>query len=205
MHEKTPKVLENVRFKYQLPDNYLLTVGSINERKNLLGMVKALKLIPEDQRLPLVVIGKGGSYKKKVLQYIRANQLGKWVSFLSVDFDDLPAIYQNADVFLYPSFFEGFGIPVLEALFSKTPVITSNKSSLPEAGGTGATLIDPSSAEAIAEAIQKIVEDAEYRQSSIEAGYKHAQKFKGEPLTHQMMDLYEKVLGQDHFTSPLIT
>ena len=96
MQEKANKTLESVQRRYQLPDNYILTVGSITERKNLMGMVQAIEQLPEGQRLPLVVVGKGRAYKSKVRQYIAKKGLAKWVQFVNVSFDDLPAVYQNA-------------------------------------------------------------------------------------------------------------
>jgi glycosyltransferase involved in cell wall biosynthesis len=205
MLEKTRRTLELVRQRYQLPDSFMLTVGSVTERKNLMGIVEALRQIPEGQRIPLVVVGKGGAYKQKVIQFIQSNRLGKWVQFVDVDFDDLPGLYQTASLFLYPSFYEGFGIPVLESLFSGTPVITSNVSSLPEAGGEGACLVDPANAEEISHAMLRILEDSDYRKRLITKGYDHAEKFKGEPLTHQLMDVYEQLVGEDHITPEPIT
>jgi len=205
MQEKTNKTLQNVRQRYNLPQEYMLTVGSITERKNLMGMVQALEQLPDEDRVPLVVVGKGKNYKNQILQYLKKNRLEKWVHFVDASFDDLPAVYQNASLFLYPSFFEGFGIPVLEALFSGLPVITSNVSSLPEAGGPGALLVDPAQPEAIAEGIKRILNDSAYREALIHNGYQHAQQFRGEPLTHQMMDLYEQLVGEEHITPEPIT
>ena len=205
MLEKTNRTLELVRQRYELPSSFMLTVGSITERKNLLGILEAIAQLPEGQRIPLIVVGKGGAYKQKALQFIQTYRLDKWVRFVDVDFDDLPSLYQMASLFLYPSYYEGFGIPVLEALFSGTPAITSNVSSLPEAGGDGAYLVDPSNSEEISYAILKILEDASYRNNLIQKGYDHAEKFRGEPLTHQLMDLYELLVGEDHITPEPIT
>jgi glycosyltransferase involved in cell wall biosynthesis len=205
MHEKANKTLNRVRERYQLPQEYMLTVGSITERKNLMGMVQAMEHLPEGQRIPLVVVGKGKAYKSRIVQYIKRKRLEKWVQFVDASFEDLPAVYQNASLFLYPSFFEGFGIPVLEALFSGLPVITSNTSSLPEAGGPGAHLVDPAQPESIAEGIERILNDSAYRSQLISLGYDHAQQFRGEPLTHQMMELYEELVGEEHSTPEPIT
>ncbi|MCB9287466.1 MAG: glycosyltransferase family 4 protein [Lewinellaceae bacterium] len=195
MVEKSKKTFEELRRRYQLPENYLLTVGSITARKNLMGIVRALEQLPESCRLPLVVVGQGGRYRSKVLSFIRKNRMERLVHFIDVNFDDLPGVYQKASVFLYPSFYEGFGIPILESLFSKTPVITSNVSSLPEAGGPGAHLVDPNHPAEIAAGIEKILSDDNYRQSLIEKGFEHAQQFRGEPLSAKMMSLYMNVVG----------
>ncbi len=205
MMEKSQKTIDSAQRRYQLPEEYLLTVGSITERKNLLGIIKALWELPESYRLPLVVVGKGGAYKNKVLEYIHEKGISQQVHFIDVAFDDLPAVYQKAALFLYPSFYEGFGIPILESLFSKTPVITSGRSSLPEAGGPGAHLVDPSDPKDIAEGIEKVLSDEAYRQRLIEQGFKHARQFRGEPLAQQMMQLYKTVVGEGHTEPEPIT
>lgn len=198
MQELANKTLLAVRKKYQLPEDYMLYVGSITERKNLMGIVQAMAELPKDQRLPLVAIGRGGSYKQKVVQYLKKQQLAKCVQFVAADFDDLPAIYQGSSLFLYPSLYEGFGIPILEALFSRVPVITSQTSSLPEAAGPGAALVDPANSSDIAQTILRILDNADYRQQLIDQGYQHAQQFRGEPLAQQMMELYQSLTG--HYT-----
>ena len=193
MQKKPPKAIEGVLRKYQLPADFFLYVGSITERKNLLNVVKALPLLPASLRLPLVVIGKGDRYKAKVQAYLKEKRLEKQVFFIQIDFDDLPVLYQQAAVFVYPSYYEGFGIPLMEALFSRTPVITSNVSSLPEAGGPGASLIDPDQSEAIAEALEELLQDSDLRQRKIDMGYEYAQQFRGTLLSRKMMDLYKSV------------
>ncbi len=196
LQEKSPGLIAAVLSKYQLPAEYFLYVGSLIERKNLLGIVQALTLLPPDLRLPLVVIGDGKSYKQQVQRYIARQGLEQQVRFIKVDFEDMPALYQQAQAFIYPSLYEGFGIPVLEALFSRTPVITSNVSSLPEAGGPGAWLVDPLQPEQIAEGIQRILTDAAFREDMVVKGLAHAQQFRGEPLTAALMRCYESVLAQ---------
>lgn len=196
MQEKSPKAIEAVLKKYQLPADYFFYVGSLIERKNLLGIVQALELLPNDLKLPLVVIGDGKAYKLKVQEYIARKGLQKQVIFIKADFDDMPALYQQARIFIYPSVYEGFGIPVLEALFSQTPVITSNISSLPEAGGANSCLVDPTQPEQIAEGVQKILRDDAFRKNMVEKGFDYAQQFKGEPLTEQLMALYESLLAR---------
>lgn len=198
MVEKSRKTFEGLRRRYRLPEKYLLTVGSITERKNLLGIIRALEQLPESCRLPLVVVGQGSRHRAKVQAFVQKNRLEHLVHFADVSFDDLPAVYQKASVFLYPSFYEGFGIPILEALFSKTPVITSNVSSLPEAGGPGAHLVDPRRPEEIAAGIERVLSDEAYRKELIEKGHAYAQQFRGEPLAHKMMELYKKVVGGGH-------
>lgn len=194
MQERSPKTIEATLKRYKLPSEYFFYVGSIIERKNLLGIIQAMEMLPADLQLPLVVIGEGKAYKQKVLSYIAEKKLTDKVIFIKADFDDMPALYQHAKIFLYPSYYEGFGIPVLEALFSRTPVITSNVSSLPEAGGEDTYLVDPTQPEQIAIGIQKILTDDVFRHQMIGKGYAYAQQFRGEPLAEQLMDLYESLL-----------
>lgn len=205
MQEKPNKTREAVRKRYQLPEAYMLSVGAITQRKNLLGVVKALALLPESERLPLVVVGRGGAYRRTVQSYIESAGLKSWVRFVDIGFDDLPAVYQSASLFVYPSLYEGFGIPVLEALFSQVPVLTSNTSSLPEAGGPGAHKVDPTSPEAIAEGIKRLLTDQAYGNQLISQGYEHAQRFRGEALTKQMMKLYYELIGQEDLVPEAIT
>lgn len=193
--EKSPAILAQVRQQYQLPETFLLYVGSIIARKNLLGIVQALLELPPSQRLPLVVVGSGKAYLQTVLAFIQQHRLAPWVHFRQVSNADLPAVYQLASIFLYPSHGEGFGIPILEALCSRTPVITSNVSSLPEAAGLQASLIDPADPAAIAQSIVNILHDPLLRENMREQGFRHAQKFRGEPLSQELMDLYRALTG----------
>ena len=155
------------------PDEFVLYVGSVNSRKNLLGIVKAMERIPEFMRLPLVVVGNGREYKQEVERYIAGHRLDKHVIWLSdlKDNKHLQALYTLASVFLYPSFYEGFGLPVAEAMLSGCPVITSNVSSLPEAGGDAAVLVDPRKDEELAEAILRVLAWTEMeREAKVEEG-----------------------------------
>lgn len=195
MQDKSQSTIQEVQERYQIPSEYLLYVGSIIKRKNLLGIIKAMELLRPSSQLPLVVVGGGkGRYRNKVRHYIESKKLQDRIFFIQPESIDLPALYQQASIFLYPSFGEGFGIPILEALYSKTPVITSNTSSLPEAAGTDSYLVDPNSIESISEAIEGILGDDQFRNQMVEKGYLYAQQFRGEPLTHQMMSLYTGLL-----------
>ncbi|HEY9177986.1 MAG TPA: glycosyltransferase family 1 protein [Flavipsychrobacter sp.] len=191
--------LYRIRVKYNLPQEYLLSVGSVIERKNLLTVCKALNALKGKLDIPLVVIGTGGDYMQTVKGYIRANGLEEHVIWLSECPDgvagaDMPAIYQAATLMLYPSVFEGFGIPVLEALWSRLPVITSNVSCLPETGGDAARYIDPYNEEAMAEAIMEVASKTELRHSMIERGLVHAANFTPEACAAAVMKVYEELV-----------
>jgi glycosyltransferase involved in cell wall biosynthesis len=200
---------EIIRKRYRLPEKYFLYVGSIIERKNLLGISKALHLARSEMNIPLVVIGSGKQYKQKVKQYLAEHDLLDRVIFLSddnavtgdpefVSSASFPAIYQMASAMIYPSFYEGFGLPVLEAVWSRIPVITSNLSCLPEAGGPGAFYVNPSEPAEIADAMLKIASQNEPLTSRLEQGIQHAMKFSAEATTMAVLDVYAKVLGSSN-------
>jgi glycosyltransferase involved in cell wall biosynthesis len=185
---------------YQLPDDFYLYVGSIIERKNLLLICKALKQL--NTAIPLVVIGNGGAYKQKVKTYIAENNLQSRVIFLSenpgaiasaafASAKDFPGIYQMATAMIYPSVFEGFGIPVLEALCSSLPVITSNVSCMPETAGDAALYINPQEVNEMAAAMHSIASDTTLRKNLVEKGIAHAQKFTPKKCADAVMNVYK--------------
>lgn len=176
--------------EHGLPKAFMLYVGSIIERKNLLGIVKAMRTLKREERLPLVVIGKGGEYKDKVNEYLKKHKLQKEVIYAKIENNVLPAIYQAAAVFIYPSVYEGFGLPILEAIWSGTPVITSNQSSLPEAAGPGSILVDPNDFEELGAQIAQVLADRNLRETMISEGLEHVQQFKGEVVSQKVMDTY---------------
>ena len=132
MHPVAAEKKREIRAKYQLPDHYILNVGSIEERKNALSAVQALTMLPE--QIHLVIVGRHTEYTDKIERFIKENKLEERVHIISnVPFDDLPAFYQLAEIFVYPSRFEGFGIPIIEALYSGIPVVAATGSCLEEA------------------------------------------------------------------------
>lgn len=193
-----------VRALYNLPPAYFLYVGSIIERKNLLNICKAMKILDGQVSIPLVVIGNGKKYKEEVQAWVRDNGLTEKIIFLSDQpaakqsagfrtAADFPAIYQQATAMIYPSFFEGFGIPVLEALWSRLPVITSNVSCLPEAGGPDAYYVNPASAEEIAAGMIKIYSDSTLAETMRDKGLRHAQGFTPFICATSVMNLYKQL------------
>lgn len=182
------KRVEVIR-KYGVPEEFILSVGTIEERKNVLAIVKAIYENKID--LPLVVIGRATAYLEQVKNYIEENKIRNVYFLHNVTINDLPCFYQQAKVFVYPSFYEGFGIPILEALVSKTPVITSKGGCFAEAGGEGAVYVDPQSTEELAEALRSILNDSEQRNRMIDAGLKHAQKFRDESIAKAYMEVYQ--------------
>jgi glycosyltransferase involved in cell wall biosynthesis len=185
---------EQIRETYELPVKYLLNVGTIERRKNLMLTVNALALLPPD--VSLVVIGKPQSYALEVQHLIAQLGLKDRVVFLKdVSFLDLPVIYQLARVFVYPSFYEGFGIPIIEALNSRVPVIAATGSCLEEAGGPDSIYIDPNSAEELSDAIQLVLTDENKRKEMIENGLKFAQQFDKDVISYQLDAYYKAIAG----------
>ncbi len=183
--------LKSIKEKYNLPERFILNVGTIEERKNLLSIVKAIN----GTEIPLIVIGKKTKYFNKVQQFLKKNKIENQVQFLeNVSMEELAAIYKLADIFVYPSFFEGFGIPVIESLFSKTPVITSNLSCLPEAGGTDSVYIDPDNLEDIKAKILFLWENESERKRRAEKGFDFVQKFNDENIATNLMNAYRSIL-----------
>lgn len=189
--QQSEELFQKVKHTFNLPERFILNVGTIEDRKNLLNIVKAIK----GTDIPLVVIGKKTKYYQKVAAFISKNKLEKQVSFLEgVSMEELAAIYKLADIFVYPSFFEGFGIPVIEALFSKTVVITSNTSCLPEAGGKDSVYINPDDYLDIQSKIRFLWDNEAERKRRVDKGFEFVQKFNDENIAHQLMNFYQKIL-----------
>jgi glycosyltransferase involved in cell wall biosynthesis len=177
--------------KYHLPKQYLLCVGTVEERKNQLLILKALKLLPEN--ISLVLVGKKTDYVKQLGLFIADNKLENRVQFLTdVPFSDLPAIYQLAKIFVYPSRFEGFGIPILEALNSEIPVVAAKGSCLEEAGGPYSIYISPNDEQELATAVLKVWNDDNLAQQMIIKGKEYALNFKAEKIAEDLMKVYQK-------------
>lgn len=185
---------EETRRKYDLPDRYILYVGSIESRKNLLLVVKALSSLNE--KIHLVAIGKQTQYADIVKNSIQELNLENQVSLLSnIPFEELPAIYQMATVFTYPSFFEGFGIPIVEALHSGIPVIAAKGSCLEEAGGPNSAYIDPISETEMIETLNKILSNDALAQEMILKGKQYVTRFNDDVIAAEIMALYKETIN----------
>ena len=206
MKQVSEEEKKRIKAKYGLPPEFFLYVGSIIARKNLLNICKAMFLLRNELNIPLVVIGEGGKYRKLVNDYIVQNGLQQQIIFLSereeikkdTGFNTpatLAAIYQSAVAMIYPSFYEGFGLPVAEALCSRLPVITSNVSCLPEAGGDAAFFADPSRAEEIADGMRKIYTDHELVALMKEKGWRYANRNTPEIYAANVINIYKEVMS----------
>lgn len=182
-----------VREKYGLPERYILYVGSIEPRKNLLLVMQAVARMAEP--VHVVAIGRRTPYTARVERFAAENGLAEWLHvFDRVDFDELPAFYRMADLFVYPSRFEGFGIPMIEAACCGVPTIGATGSCLEEAGGPGAAYVDPDDPQALADKIAEIRSDEALRRRMIDAGRDYVARFEPEPLAADLLAVYRKVV-----------
>lgn len=198
-HPPTPEIARRIaRVAVEdLPQDYLLYVGAINSRKNLLGLVKAVEQLSAADRLPLLIVGRGREYEVEVRKYVAEHHLDAIIRFLPHirNNEDLQVLYCCARAFVYPSFYEGFGLPVVEAMLSSCPVVTTSVSSLPEAGGPAALYVAPDSVEELTAALQVVVNDESRRRTMVTRGLEHAQTtFSPDALARRMHDLYEEVI-----------
>lgn len=182
---------EEIREKYNLPAQYILNVGTIEERKNLLGILTALVAGKIDT--PVVAVGPKTKYFETVSNFATEHKLD--VRFIhNVDFADLPSIYQMAEVFIYPSKFEGFGIPILEALNSETPIITTKGGVFPEVGGDAAQYVSFGNTTEMVEAINSVLSDTTLQASMVEKGKKQALKFREKEIANNLMKVYSNLM-----------
>lgn len=187
--------LGEVRRRYRLPGRYILSVGTIEKRKNALAAARALKSLSAE--LHLVLAGRPTAYVRTLKKFIAEAGLRERVHFLhGVPQEDLPAVYQCAETFVYPSFYEGFGIPVLEALSSGVPVVAATGSCLEEAGGRHSLYADPHDEKGLAEAIAFTLKPS-VRAAMIEEGLKWARKFSQERTARETLECYRKALEGD--------
>ena len=173
----------------EIESDYFLYVGSVIERKNLLSILKAMTKMTNKQKL--VVVGKGGSYYNQCKSYASANGLDAYLTWKGImDNEEIKELYKNAIALVYPSIFEGFGIPVIESLYCGRPVITSNLSSLKEAGGNAALLVDPFNVEELKNAME-IMTKVEERRKFHQKIAKHLESFDAKLLSAKLMQIYQ--------------
>ncbi|APU08801.1 glycosyl transferase family 1 [Cellulophaga lytica] len=182
---------EKVKVKYNLPNQFILNVGTIQERKNALLIVKAIN----GTKNKLVLIGNEEGHAKKIREFITEHNLEDQVYFLkNVELKELAIIYQLATVFCYPSLCEGFGIPIIEALYSKTPVITTMGNCFPEAGGPHSLYIEPNDSDDLKIKINFLFSNPNERESITKKGLEYAQKFNDDITANSIYNVYKSIL-----------
>jgi glycosyltransferase involved in cell wall biosynthesis len=188
----SPGVISSVLHKYDLRERYILSVGTIEPRKNLTSLLEAYVAIRnQDSQLKLVIVGKRGWLYEGFFRRLSELGLENEVIFPGfVPDEDLPALYSATDLFVFPSLYEGFGLPVLEAMACGAPVVTSNTSSLPEVAGEAALLVDPNSVEALARAMRDVLDNRALRHDLRARGPKQAAKFSWEKAARETLTIY---------------
>lgn len=196
--EKMNKVLLRIKRKYKTGDDYIIYIGTLQPRKNLIRLIEAFARIEGD--LKLVIVGKTTGEGKQgwkfqeILETPKKLGVEERVKFLGfVPTEDLPYLLSGSLTFTLPSLWEGFGIPVLEAMACGIPVIVSNVSSLPEVVGDAGLLVDPYSIDQIEQAIRTIVSDKKLGEKYSKAGIEQAKKFSWEKMTRTVIKVFEKV------------
>ena len=191
--EISPVEQEEMRLQYGLPKRFILNVGTIEQRKNILLAVKALPNLPTD--LSLVIIGRQTNYTNEVLDYVNTHDLSRRVFILhNVPDDHLPALYAQAEAFVYPSVYEGFGIPIIEAISSGLPVVACTGSCLEEAGGPDNLYVATNDPEAMATAIRQVLKGAPGREERIARSRDYIRRFEGNDVATQVLDIYRSLL-----------
>lgn len=189
-----PERMEALRARYGIaPGPFILSVGTVQPRKNYARLAEALSGLPGDIRL--LIIGGPGWLEDDLYRQVSRLRLGKRIQFLGfVQDEDLPAFYNAASVVAIPSLYEGFGLPVLEAMACGVPVITSNRSSLPEVGGDAALLVNPEDTGEIRAALGRAIDDRALRQDMIRRGLAQASQFTWEKAAQQLLGHYRDLM-----------
>lgn len=187
---------DRVRSRLEVPDSYIVVVGTIEARKNLERLLAAYALLPREDRPHLVFAGGSGYHYDRVLEAVQTHRLEDQVRFLGfVNDDDLPMLYTEAECLLYPSRYEGFGLPILEAMACGCPVITSDHGSMAEVAGSAAILVDPNSTEAIADGIVSLLNDSALRNRMVANGHARVKEFSWHSAAEQTLAVYREAFG----------
>jgi len=190
--------MNQLKAKYGVSDHFVLFVGTLQPRKNITRLIEAFAQVLKSEKIPddlqLVIVGRKGWLYEEILEAPQKLDIIDKVKFLdNVEDDELALFYKHALCYVLPSLYEGFGLPVLEAMQHNCPVITSNVSSLPEAGGDAALYIDPEDVDDIAEKIKKLVIDDKLRKILIEKGKQQVKKFSWEKTARETLAVLEEV------------
>lgn len=191
--------LAKIRSQYKLPERFILGLSTLQPRKNFDGLIKAFRILLAEREdtlrigdLHLVIVGGKGWMYEETMALVQGYGLEQRIHFPGFANDsDLPAIYSLAEVFAFPSWYEGFGIPVLEAMACGVPVVAADNSSLPEAVGDAGLLVDAADIHALAEALAQLLTDQLLRARLIQNGYQQAQRFSWEEAAQQLLSTYK--------------
>lgn len=197
-HPRSEEVLRNALSRHGLEvGGYSLFVGTIEPRKNIETLLDAYSRLPLElrKRWPLVLTGYHGWRNEAIHQRLESAKREGWANYLGfVPSEDLPLLFAGARLFTFPSLYEGFGLPVLEAMSSGVPVVCSNSSSLPEVAGEAALMCDAKDTETLTQLIRRGLEDEMWRANAIEQGLLHAARFSWERCAMETLEVYQKVI-----------
>ncbi len=187
------KIIDSVKSKYGISGNYLIHIGTINPRKNLEFLIKVFsEVVKKHHDLKLVITGKKGWYYEGLFKLVEELSLKKNVIFTGyIEDDEKPALYTGAKIFLFPSLYEGFGLPILESMACHTPVISSNTSSLPELIGDAGIKISPHKKDQWVQSINKLLANEEYRQELVAKSLVQLKKFSWDKCAKETIKVYE--------------
>lgn len=188
--------LEYLQKKFKFHQNYILYVGNLEPRKNIPSLIHAYYKLLKETNLPyqLVIAGQRGWHYETIFDTVSKLGLEQQIVFTDyISQEDKAAFYQNASLFVFPSFYEGFGIPILEAMSAKVPVICSNTSSMPEVAGNAAVLINPKDIDSIASSMYQLLTNKELRTQKIELGKIQAEKFSWDKSAEKLVEIYKSL------------
>lgn len=184
--------MDELKEKFEIDKKYILFVGTLQPRKNIVKLIEAFSKLKSE--LDLVVVGRRGWQFDEIFEAPEKFGVKNRVKFIeNANDDDLPSFYKNAEFFVLPSLYEGFGLPILEAMKYSCPVITSNISSLPEAGGDAALYVDPESLEEITKKMQELADDRELREKLVKKGHAQVEKFSWEKSAKETLKVLESL------------
>jgi glycosyltransferase involved in cell wall biosynthesis len=190
---KEVKNMDELEKKFKIAKPYILFVGTIQPRKNIAKLIEAISLL-KDKQINLVVVGKKGWLWEEILAAPEKFKIADRVKFLDfVGNEDLPSLYKNAVCFVLPSLYEGFGLPVLEAMQFGCPTVISDVSSLPEVGGDASLYFDPQNASDIAEKLDEVISDEKLRAEMVKKGYNQVKKFSWEKTAKETLKVLEEL------------
>jgi glycosyltransferase involved in cell wall biosynthesis len=196
--EGEPETLARVRARYRLPDRFILSISTLEPRKNFTGLIAAFEqlTISSLTDLHLVIAGGKGWLYDDIFAAAETSPVSERIHFAGyVADEDLPALYSLAALFVFPSHYEGFGIPVLEAMACGTAVVCADNSSLPEIAGDAALLVDATDTQALADAMHRLSVDASLREELIGRGYEQAMRFTWDNAAQRLLHVYHNMAG----------
>lgn len=192
-NNEPPLNLQAIKDRYRLPEKFILYLGTLEPRKNIKGVIRAYELLNQPEYSLVIAGGRGWLYQKiyKLAEKSKFKEHIKFINYIKPE--DRFSLYRLASLFVWPSFYEGFGFPPLEAMANGCPVISSFNSSLPEVLGQAALLVDPYNIKEIAKAMKLLLEDNPLRQKLIHQGYEQVKKFNWQETAKQMLDVFQTI------------